>query len=913
MTASSSPLPNSDIDSSAAVSDNDYSISVTSEVVPASETILCHTEIAPDAETQEAIEVVSQVVEVQTPQENPAAPRGALTTQRGSFSAFLAPLTQDSFKQVVSEVEEKLRVVNQTLSMLDNVLDSRGFDAILNEMLRSITLKTGELLNADRTTIFLLDEERDELWAIVAEDEKGSNLELRLPKSVGIAGEVATRKAAINIPYDFYSDPRSTAAQELDKKNRYRTYTMLALPLLNDEENLVAVVQLINKLKPVHDPHALLEDKIDPGGFTQEDESVFKDFAPSIRLILESSRSFYKATQQQRAASALMKATTALSQSSLDLEETLSKVMDEAKELMQADRSTLWLLDRDRDELWTKLPINGRLQEIRVSMGEGFAGQVAMSGKPVLIPFDLYENPNSAKSKETDKRTGYRTCSMLCMPVFNADGELIGVTQLINKRKQGDFPDYDPANYPEAPECWRASFNHTDQEFMKAFNIQAGVALQNAKLFATIKQQEQVQRDILRSLSAGVLSTNKEGRIIAVNEHARKLLGLADEVHLEGRAITEVVKIKADKKREGNFTEWFQSVIRGKAGKLHEEHQELTLLPLQGGEEHSVNLTINSIVDTADSTNIYGALVVMNDITRESRLKSTLYRYMTPALAEELIRDDVNMESGNRKEVTVLFSDIRGYTTLTETMEAEEVVEMLNEYFETMVDAVLDHGGILDKYIGDAIMAVFGLFGSSTAGHPRHAVETALDMRQRLVNFNQPRPEKSKIRFGVGINSDSVISGNIGSSKRKEFTAIGDGVNVGSRLEGASKQYGCDIVISESTYTPCADDIWVRELDCIRVKGKSRPVSIYELVGLRSEPLSDVKKRAIDLYHKGREYYLNRKFTRAMAEFGTILEEIDSQDKAAALHLKRCQYWLDPSRLANSEDWNDGVWTLTEK
>jgi adenylate cyclase len=830
---------------------------------------------------------------------------GALTTTKGSFSTFLAPLTQETFKQVVADVEHKLHVVNQTLSMLDNVLDSQGFDAILNEMLRSITLKTGELLNADRTTIFLLDEEKDELWSIVAKDERGNNLELRIPKTVGIAGEVATTKQVVNIPYDFYADPRSKAAQELDKKNQYRTYTMLALPLLNEEGELVAVVQLINKLKAVHDPHALLDEKIDLAGFTAQDEQVFRDFAPSIRLILESSRSFYKATQQQRAASALMKATKALSQSSLDLEETLGKVMDEAKELMQADRSTLWLLDRDRHQLWTKIPVNGVLREIRIPMDAGFAGQVATTGEPLLIPFDLYDHANSATSKETDQKTGYRTCSMLCMPVFNADGELIAVTQLINKKKQGDYPAYDPVNYPDAPECWKASFNRNDQEFMKAFNIQAGVALQNAKLFATVKQQEQMQRDILRSLSNGVISTDKEGRIIAANESAKVLLGLGGDA-IEGKSVVDLIQLE-----KGEFSRWFQTALLAKDDKSRQQYYpDQTLLPVSGIEQHSIHLSINTIADTNDSQKISGALVVMDDISDEKRLKSTMYRYMTQELAEQLLNSGDAKLGGDRKEVSVLFSDIRSYTTLTESMEAEEVVAMLNEYFETMVDAVFTYKGTLDKYIGDAIMAVYGS-PLPLQDHAWMAVQTAVEMRHRLAMFNQPRPEQSKIKIGIGINSDCVISGNIGSSKRMEFTAIGDGVNLGSRLEGASKQYGCDIVISEYTFNPCADRIWARELDCIRVKGKNQPVSIYELVGLTSDAIADGKKWAIDLYHQGREHYLNRKFTNAMTAFGRILEEIDSHDKASLMHLKRCQHWL--SNPPTEEEWDDGVWTLTEK
>lgn len=849
-----------------------------------------------------------------------ADPGSALTPTRGSFSEFLAPLTQDTFKQIVTDVEKKLQVVNQTLSMLDNVLDSQGFDAILDEMLRSIALKTGELLNADRTTIFLLDEDKDELWSIVAKDERGNNLELRLPITVGIAGEVATTRKAVNIQYDFYKDSRSQAAQELDKQNHYRTYTMLTMPLVSEEGmtaeglpqegSLLGVVQLINKLKPTCDRQASLDERIDRNGFTDHDEQVFKEFAPSIRLILESSRSFYKATQQQRAASALMKATQSLSQSSLDLEETLSRVMSEAQELMQADRSTLWLLDRDRHQLWTKLPIDGVMQELRLPMDAGFAGQVATSGEPLLIPHDLYNRPNSDTAKETDKKTGYRTCSMLCMPVFNADGELIAVTQLVNKRRHGDYPLYNPANYPDAPEVWRASFNRNDQEFMQSFNIQAGVALQNAKLFATVKQQEQMQRDILRSLSNGVISADKDGRIIATNESACELLGLEKgDSSLQGKHVSELVRLE-----KGDFSKWFNAALAGKDEKGRQQYYpDQTLQPLHGVEQRSINLSINTIANANDSSLVSGVLVVMDDISDEKRLKSTMYRYMTQELAEQLLENpDAARMGGDRKEVSVLFSDIRGYTNLTESLSAEQVVELLNQYFECMVDVVFTYKGTLDKYIGDAIMAVFGS-PLPLDDHQWMALQTAVEMRHRLVAFNDERLSRNQapIRIGIGVNSDVVISGNIGSSRRMEFTAIGDGVNLSSRLESASKQYGTDIIISENTYKPCADRIWARELDRIRVKGKNQPVSIYELVGLHTETVPDIKKQVIELYGQGRDHYLHRRFTKALAAFGTILEELDNTDKSSELHLKRINHWL--SNPPSDETWQEGVWTLTDK
>lgn len=837
-------------------------------------------------------------------EDEPSAAVAVLAKRRGTISSVLAPLTQDTFKQVVTEVEQKLTIVNQTLSMLDN----KGFETILQEMLHSITLKTGELLGADRTTIFLLDEEKKELWSILAEGEGNRSLEIRIPADKGIAGEVATYKRVVNIAYDFYDDPRSVFAREQEKRTGYRTYTMLALPLLNEQGHLVAVVQLLNKLlRPFSDcDNAPLSERIDMMGFTRADEQLFQEFAPSIRLILESSRSFYVATQKQRAAAALMKAIKSLSQSSLDLEDTLKRVMDEAKVLMNADRSTLWLVDCESNQLWTKITQDdGSTKELRVPIGKGFVGQVAESGMTLNIPFDLYDHPDSETAKQMDQLNGYRTCSLLCMPVFNADRELIGVTQLVNKKKSVDAPLYNPQDWPKAPECFQASFDHNDEEFMEAFNIQAGVALQNAKLFDTVKQQEQMQRDILRSLSNGVISTDKNGCIIAANESAKRILGLNEEERLEGQSITDVIHIK-----EGNFQKWCQDALHATSIKQGQQYYPDRIL-LTNDSESCINLSIGSIADAFDNQPARGALVVMEDISDEKRLKSTMYRYMTQELAEELLKLDDAKLGGDRKEVSILFSDIRGYTTLTENLEAEEVVSMLNEYFESMVEAVFTHKGTLDKYIGDAIMAVFGS-PLPLEEHAWMAVQTSLEMRRRLKEFNTRRhaENKPRIDIGIGINSDVVISGNIGSSKRMEFTAIGDGVNLGSRLESVSKQYGCDIIISDNTYSPCAAQVWARELDYIRVKGRNEPVGIYELVGLRSEPVSDSTLDLIEHYHKGRKYYLNRQFNFAKAEFSKVLE-IDKNDKAALMHVKRCQYWLHTP--PSEADWDDGVWTYKEK
>jgi adenylate cyclase len=824
----------------------------------------------------------------------------------GSFASVLAPLTPEKFSQVVNDVEQRLRIVNQTLGMLNT-----DFDVILDEMLQAIRGKIGELLCADRTTIFLLDADKNQLWTNVP-SEDGKNIEIRISTApTSIAGEVATYGNIVNIPFDFFDDPRSTQAKKQYELTGYRTYSMLAMPLLNDDDRLVAVVQLLNKLR-INDNSIPLEERVDNIGFTEEDQALFAQFAPSMRLILESSQAFYSAAQKQRAADALMKAAMSLGQS-LDLETTLTKVMYEAKLLMNADRSTLWLIDRDRNDLWTQI-VNqdGTTKELRVPMGVGFAGRVAVTGEVLNIPFDLYSHPDADNSKKFDQANGYRTCSLLCMPIFNSNKELIGVTQLVNKIQRGDFPEYDPIIWPTAPDRFKASFNNNDEEFMKVFNVQAGVALENAKLFAKVKQEQQMQKDILRSLSDGVISTDRHGKVIAANERAYDLLGMGDEL-LEGRSVYELINIE-----KANFTKWFDTSLGGGDEKSRKQYYPDQTLRSTDGEQHSINISINTMSESDEGEGVRGALVVMEDISQEKRLKSTMYRYMTQELAEQLLAGGDAKMGGDRKEVSVLFSDIRSYTTLTESLAAEDVVMMLNEYFETMVEAVFNYKGTLDKYIGDAIMAVFG----SPLPIPDHAwmaVQTAIDMRHRLQEFNIKRIEKLRpqnqkeldmatIKIGIGINSDTVISGNIGSTRRMEFTAIGDGVNLGSRLEGASKQYGIDAVISESTYKLCGDRVRVRELDRIQVKGKNQPVSVYELVGLKSDPLNDIQNQIIEHYHAGREHYLSRKFSKAVAAFAEVLE-LDSHNKAANLHITRCQHFL----LNPPDDEWDGVWRLTEK
>ncbi len=392
----------------------------------------------------------------------------------------------------LQQENQQKNIVSQTLAIFNQVMDVHGFDDILGHTLRSITLNMSQSLLADRATIFLLDQERNELWSVVAQTEGERPLTISVPADQGIVGLVAASRKKINIPYDVYDDSRSATAKQQDLINNYRTYTILAIPLLNEQGNLVAVIHFLNKLKTGCDPKAELKDKIDLQGFTLADEALFAANAPLIRVILESFQSYHTTARGQRVAAALMTAVRCVNQSNLQNKKAiLQRIMDAAKELMNADRSTLWLLDRKKNSLWTQIKRDdGSLQKLELKLGEGFAGKVAQTEQPLNIPFDLYNYPDSETAQQTDQKTGYRTCSLLCLPVWNPDRELIGVTQLVNKKKHHNLLNIHPVYAQRVPECFQTSFNQSDQKSMQIFNYQVGVILQHVELLEAVKRQE---------------------------------------------------------------------------------------------------------------------------------------------------------------------------------------------------------------------------------------------------------------------------------------------------------------------------------------------------------------------------------------------------------------------------------------
>ncbi len=225
------------------------------------------------------------------------------------------------------------------------------------------------------------------------------------------------------------------------------------------------------------------------------------------------------------------------------------------------------------------------------------------------------------------------------------------------------------------------------------------------------------------------------------------------------------------------------------------------------------------------------SIVVYRAFTEErdkKQIRATFGKYLSPKVVDQLTNDPPEL-GGVDKELTVFFSDIRGFTSLSETMTPQELVNHLNVYFTAMTNLALDYGATLDKYMGDAIMCFWGA-PISQADHAVLACKCALKQMLVLKELNKTWPETKQINIGIGLNSGIMTVGNMGSNLRMNYTIMGDHVNLCSRLEATNKEYGTRIIISEFTYAMVKEKFIVRELDNIRVKGKNKPVVIYELV-----------------------------------------------------------------------------------
>ncbi len=735
----------------------------------------------------------------------------------------------------------------------------------LSEILWTIIDYATQIVDGDRGSIFLNDKETNELYSRVAQGEL--TREIRILNNVGIAGSIFQSKTG-EIIHDVYKDERFN--KDVDQETGYKTRNMICSPIKTIDGQTIGVIQILNKTK---------------GRFTKDNLNLINEISTQAAISIQNAQNnefFEKKRVQEMEFVSIVSDVTA----EIDLSSLLKRVMEEATKMLNADRATLFLNDEKTNELFSRVAMGEGVGEIRLPNSAGIAGTVFTSGQTMNIPYayaDLRFNPSF------DKQTGYFTRSILCVPITNKNGKVIGCTQVLNKKG--------------------GKFNDEDESRLKAFTQQVAIALENAKLFDDVSKSKKYNESMLTSMSNGVITIDDEEKIATCNKSGlkilkvsdRKIIGMKSEDFFKDKNIWIQDKINVVKKNHESelIMDCEIEVFNPESEKKEFVSTNLTILPLINEDNEG----------RTDSENQFlGILLIIEDISSEKRMKSTMSRYMDPGIADQLLEDGADIMGGLDTTATLLFSDLRSFTNITESLGAQGTVKLLNEYFEIMVECITEQGGMLDKFIGDAIMAAFGLPISHEDDEDR-GVKAGINMIKRLWEWNEQREKEGKppLDMGLGLNTDKIVAGNIGSQKRMDYTMIGDGVNLAARLESACKQYNARILISDFTFKKLKGTYRIRYIDDVVVKGKTEPVGVHEVLDYHRDTTFPNLMDVVNHFNEGRKKYKLGEFTSSIESFNECLKA-NSNDELSRTYIERCKQLI----REKPEKW-EGIWVMKSK
>jgi adenylate cyclase len=748
-----------------------------------------------------------------------------------------------------SETVQKARRIESAFTDFRQLIDLsqiQKYGLGIEGLIQRVVLTASAVLKAERATLFLVDAVSGDLWSKVAEGE--SHREIRIPIGAGIAGWVARNDAIINIE-NAYADPRFNPA--VDKTTGYKTNTILCGPVKNLEGEIVGIIQVINKKK---------------GVFDRQDEELFQAFAYQTAISVENFHLYNKMSGNCWKMGLFLDISMSLSET-LELHPLITKIITIISRIIKADRSSLFLLDREKNELWSKVAQGAETTTIRFPATSGIAGYTATTGLTVNVT-DAYTDPRF--NPDHDRKTSYRTRSLLCVPLINRQGQIVGVLESINKNT--------------------GMFTAEDEELLRAVSSQIAVALENAQLYENTLEMKNYLENIQHSITNSILTLDNDFGIVTANDAALKffsprggpVIGTDIRELLGNRNPEPVRKIQQVYTSGGEACEYDCA--------LHLENTD-----------RCVNINCQPLLDAKGRQK--GQVVILEDISMEKRIKSTLTRYMAKDIAERLLNDPERAGLGGvSSEAAILFSDISDFTTISESLEPERVVDFLNHYHTLMCDIVFANGGILDKYIGDGIMAIFGVPYAREDDAAR-AVKTGLEMIDALSAFNVDIKHFGidPVRIRIGIATGTVISGNIGSEKRMDYTVIGDGVNVSSRLENLNKIYGTTLLMEENTRQKIGDRFVARAIDHVRIKGRSRPVAIHEALGDKTFTFTQEQL----FFVEGLEHYRKNDFSKAKHYFNLSRKT----DPPSQTLFERCEEFIitpPPSSWDGAWAWEKG-------
>jgi adenylate cyclase len=557
--------------------------------------------------------------------------------------------------------------------------------------------------------------------------------------------------------------------------------------------------------------------------------------------------------------------------SEIHLETLLKKIVQTTSQFLHADRSSLFLYNPKTHELEALVAEGVKTRQIHLDSHLGIVGHCFTTGEIVNIA-DAYKDARF--NRHVDEETGYRTRSVLAMPVTARDGRRLGVMQALNRHDA-------------------KAFSEADEEKMSAVAAQAAISIENATLFSEVVSARNYNESILRSMSNGVITFDADARIAKVNTSGAAILGLDPDAvtGMDARALF------------GASNPWILEELAA----VGADHQPRGLLDVdvRTGSGNTLSANINIVPLLGEAETPVGILFLIEDISEEKRLGSAMRRFMTQKVVDQVLQRQDGLLFGTSCEASVLFADIRNFTSMAEALTARETVDMLNEIFTELVEAVAANDGVLDKFMGDAVMAVFG---APFAGphDPENAVACAISMMHLLAQLNTRRKERGQenLKLGIGIATGSVIAGTIGSPKRMDYTVIGDSVNLASRLQVLTKLYRVGVIACEATASVVKDYEVIRELDVIRVRGREKPEKIFQLLSYHTEQSFPNMAGVLAAYARGRDCIASRDWNGAVAAFEDALA-LNPGDEPSRLMLSRVTVLVS---RPPSPDW-DGIWS----
>ena len=538
--------------------------------------------------------------------------------------------------------------------------------------------------------------------------------------------------------------------------------------------------------------------------------------------------------------------------SEIRLDALLRKVVEATSRFLNADRGTLFLHDPKTQQLRSVVAEGMETREILVPADAGIAGASFQAGEASVVN-DAYDDPRF--NRAVDEATGYRTRAMLTLPIVTRDGRRLGVMQALNPRNGKAFGDEDIAR-------------------MRAFAAHAAVALHNATLFSEVVAARNYNDSILASMSGGVITLNDDGLVETINPAAAAILEV-DGPALRGLD-ARVVLVGPNAWLLPEF-----DAVRA-AG----DPRVMLDAEVQTGEGRTISVNV-SIVPLINEGVSAGLLILFEDISQEKRLKGAMRRFMTQKVVDQVLEQQDELMFGSACVASVLFADIRGFTSMAENLAARQTVDMLNEVFGDLVEAVSASDGVVDKFIGDAVMAVFGA-PISSGRDPQNAVESANTMMTmvRALNVRRVARGEAPLRLGVGVATGELIAGTIGSPKRMDYTVIGDSVNLASRIQDLSKTYKVGVILCETTAAACRDTERLRFLDTVTIRGRHRPERLYQLLTYHDEESFPRLREVLAAYERGLACQDRGDWRGAVAAFSEALA-LNPDDHPSELMLAR--------------------------